>query len=500
MSYWGWTTRVRILLAVLACSVGMAAVPAGNAQAESPFAIRVEAPEVVVPVVVVDRTGRIAAPGSYEEWDEEVTDLAVKDFHVFEDGVEQDVNDVSMELPRIRDARDNISHHVEASYTPRGTWSSPDLWPQEDGVRLTPLTTYLVSYTPPATSRGSCHRIQVRVKRRHATVYSRDEYCNVRHAGSDPIAGMKIGKLLEDFAETGAAGSFPVFLQEGSLRVGHSNKGRVEIAVEFPASAVKRRWARVNLYAIVAILGMVRDRDGNVVGRFSDLASTAPWNFYRGPLPPERAFLAKWEIAGIPDRYETQMELAPGKYELQVVVSDGEKFGTARVPVRVDRPTRELGMSDVLLCNRFEREPEGAAAAARAPKYVPLKENGVVFTPAGDMRFLENDTVVSFFEIYGPGGKHDGSSRFRMKLMNAKTGDVVVMDRWRTVEAAEGAAKAVWGTSEAEAAENNLRIPVVVGMSLGELPAKAYVLDIEVVNEAGEAVTKRSQAFSVGEK
>ncbi len=113
--------------------------PSLPAQTESPFSIRVEAPEVVVPVVVLDRTHRVAAAGSYAELDEEITDLAVKDFHVYEDGVEEAVDDVTMELPRIRDVRDNISHHIEDSFTPRGTWSSPELWPQEDGVRLSPL-------------------------------------------------------------------------------------------------------------------------------------------------------------------------------------------------------------------------------------------------------------------------------------------------------------------------------------------------------------------------
>ena len=242
--------------------------PSLPAQTESPFSIRVEAPEVVVPVVVLDRTHRVAAAGSYAELDEEITDLAVKDFHVYEDGVEEAVDDVTMELPRIRDVRDNISHHIEDSFTPRGTWSSPELWPQEDGVRLSPLATYLVSYAPPVSSRGSCHRIQVRVKRRHATVYSRDEYCNVRHPLTDPIGETKLGKQMEDYAESGVAEDFPVFVQAGTF-AGSSDMGRVEIAVEFPWAAVKRRWVRVNLYAMVAVMGIVRNRNGTAVARLA---------------------------------------------------------------------------------------------------------------------------------------------------------------------------------------------------------------------------------------
>jgi hypothetical protein len=467
---------------LLSCGAGVVWAPAGGAQ-ESPFAIRVEAPEVVVPVVVLDRTRRVTSPGVYEELDEEITNLAVRDFHVFEDGVEQPVDDVSMEMPRIRDARDNISHHVEESYTPRGTWSSPDLWAQEDGVRLTPLATYLVSYTPPLTSRGSCHRIQVRVKRRHTTVYSRDEYCNVRHPLTDPIGGTKLGQRMEDFAESGELSGIPVWVQAGALLADDSKQGRVEIAMEFPWSSVKRKWVGVNLYGMVAVMGIVRNQDGTVVGRFSDLASTAPWNVYRGPLPPERAFLAKWELAGIPNRYETQMELPPGAYELQVVVTDGERFGTKTVPVRVNAATSGFGVSDVLLCNRFAQEPEGAEAAARAPKYVPLASHGVLFTLAADVRFTSHDRVVSYFEIYERSGDEAADVRFRMSVVDAKTGDIRVNGGWQTVDGA--------------AVASDRAIPVAAGLLMEELPAGSYLLRVEVTNSSGEIVAVRSHGFSV---
>ena len=436
-----------------------------------------------MPVVVLDRTRRVASSGVYEELDEEITDLAVRDFHVYEDGREQVVDDVSMELPRIRDAQDNISHHIEESYTPQGTWSSQDLWPQEDAVRVTPLATYLVSYTPPATSRGSCHRIQVRVKRRHITVYSRDEYCNVRHPLTDPLAGTKLGKRMEDYAESGELGAIPLYVQAGALLAGDSKLGRVEIAMEFPSSAVKRKWAGVNLYAMVAVMGAVRDRNGTVVARFSDLASTAPWNFYRGPLPPERAFLAKWEMAGIPNRYETQMELPPGAYEVQVIVTDGEKFGTTRVPVRVNGAKSGFGVSDVLLCRRFAQEPEGAEAAARAPKYVPLASHGVLFTPAGDVRFTKNDRVMSYFEIYGRGIGESADVRFRMSVMDGKTGEVRMNSGWRAVEREPGASDGA--------------IPIVAGLSVERLSAGEYLLQVEVTNGSAEVVARRSQAFAI---
>lgn len=470
---------------LLVGGVWASGAPIVAAQAESPFAIRVDAREVVVPVVVLDRTHRrMVALGAYEELDEEITDLAVKDFHIFEDGVEQPIDNIAMELPRIRDVRDNISHHVEDSFTPRGIWASPDLWPQSGGgLTLSPLVTYLVSYVPPESSAGTCHRIAVKVRHRHATVYARDEYCNVKHPLSDPVSGTQLGKKMEAFASHGDSGALPVFVQAGSF-FGYAEKSRLEISVEFPWSEVKRKWAGVNLYAMVAILGVVRDRSGTEVARFSDMTSTVPWNFYRGPLPPDREFLKKWEAAGIPARYETQLQLAPGEYELDVVVTDGEKFGWKAVPVKVEgqRPDG-FGIGDILLCRRFHEVEQGAQAAARAPQYVPLASNGLEFTPAGNARFDRNQPLVSYFEVYEPAGQASGEAKFKMRIVNAKTGEIRVDAGWNTVE--------MEGRSRART------IPIAAKLAIETLDPGAYVVVIQASDSTGKATAKQTKKFVI---
>lgn len=157
---------------------------------------------------------------------------------------------------------------------------------------------------------------------------------------------------MEEFADAGEEGEIPVAVQAGFVN-GDAERGRIDVAVEFPCSALKRKWAGVNLYATVAVMGVVRDKNGMMVARFSDMTSTLPWNFYRGPLPPDRDFLRLWENAAIPSRYETQMELAAGTYRMEIVVTDGEKFGRQEVAVNVDRKRAgNIGMGDVVLCKR----------------------------------------------------------------------------------------------------------------------------------------------------
>ena len=327
-----------VLLLVLCGILGSIRASLTFAQSDSPFAIRVDTREVIVPVVVFDRTRRVAAPGARFEFDEQISGLAPGDFTVFEDGVKQPVQSVTVELPHVRDVPDRISHHMEFSFTPRGVWSSPALWPQAStSPNVSLLSVYLVAYDPPLSSSGSCHRIQITVKRKHATVHARDEYCNVTHSLSDPIGITRLGREMEQFGNGAAKGELPVLVQVNSLVNGSATRDTA-IRVQFPAAAIKRKWVGVDLFAMVAVLGAVRDRNGNLLLRFSDVLSTEPWNFYRGPLPPDQDFLNKWELAAIPAQYETRVDLPAAAYSLQLVITDGQKFGRTEVSVKVQVP------------------------------------------------------------------------------------------------------------------------------------------------------------------
>lgn len=471
-----------VLLGAIICAV---ATSSSFAQNESSYTIGFEASEVVVPVVVLDRTHvRLAAQSTYEELDEEITNLAAGDFQVFEDGVERPVHNVSLELPHVIDVQDNVSRHLEYSFTPAGFWSSPDVWPPSAlGPALHLLPIYFVSYEPPPTSRGSCHRIRVKVKRRHATVYARDEYCNIRHSSSDPLAGTDVGRRMERFANSAEHGQFPVSVQVGWL-LGNAGGNRVDVALKFPWSAIKREWHRVNLYAMVAILGVLRDRNGKIVARFSDIASTLPWNFYRGPLPPDPNLLMRWEFAAIPTRYETQLNLPTGDYDLRLVVTDGQEFGRVDVPVNVGgRHDDSFAVSGTILCDRFHEVLEGMRAAARAPQYVPLLANGREFTPAAGTRFMQSQPLISYFEIYKPVADATQGARFRIRVTDMNTGELRIDSDWQTVETG------FW--------PRNRATPVTAKLSTDNLSPGNYSLEVQASDSTGRIMSRHLTSFVI---
>jgi hypothetical protein len=488
--------RVVLSAAVISVALLSGGASFSAAQSEGPSAIRLESQEVVVPVFVVDksnvRVGGVA--GAYylnaaEELDNEITGLTAKDFHVYEDGVTQRIQAVRIELPQVWAVGDNVSHHLSSSCTPKGIWSSPDL-PANVNLRskLWLLHVYLISYIPPPASAGhSCHQITVKVDAPHATAYARSEYCNTKGSIYDELDGTKLGARMLEYAESGKPGKFPVYAQASAL-FGDGGTGRADVAVEFPASSLDRRWNNVKLEATIGVLGLVYDKRGALVGRYSDIAChpSIIGDAYRGKIPIPRETQIVFEHQGIPGRLETQLDLPAGEYVLKLVVTDGEKFGRVEVPLRVEQPGGDkVEMSGILLCKRYHLAADGAGVAGRAPQYVPLASGGIQFTPTADTRFGRDERLISFFEIYEPlRGKTEGwKLRSQVRVIDAKTEEVKQDTGLRPV-----------GSSVA--GEDQI-VPVAAEVVIDKLAAGSYRLEVQASDSAGNKTAWREASFTV---
>jgi hypothetical protein len=124
------------------------------------------------------------------------------------------------------------------------------------------------------------------------------------------------------------------------------------------------------------------------------------------PVNPLQSRLDHYAEQHLPARYETQISLPTGEYELKVILSDGGKFGRAEVPLFIDRyDGKQLAISSVMLCKRYRDAHVAAverAAANFAPQYVPLVSKGIEFTPTGDTRFKKGEPLIPYFEVYEP--------------------------------------------------------------------------------------------------
>lgn len=461
------------------------------AQTDGPPAVRVETREVVVPVYVIDKSDIRQSLNSngeltyYNSQAKEITGLSAKDFHLFEDGKEQQVQNITVEPRGAWVVRDNVSGHLEQSCTPKGVWSSPDLRPQTHSTFSNTLHLYLISYVPPPSPEGSCHQIKVKVDHRHATVYTRDEYCHTNNALSDPMYGTKLGKQLEGYVASGAGGKLPVTAQASPF-FGESGANRVNVAIEFPSSAVKREWNGVNLAATVVILGMIYNKDRALMARFSDILCGTPQEFYQGPFPIPANLREEYELWDIPSRYETQLDLPSGDYDLELVVTDRYSFGRIALPLKIDSVNPGgPAISGIALCKRYHKVSEKAQGAAQAPQYVPLVSDDLVFSLAGDTRFAKGERLMTYFEIYEPpgGGTASAKVQFQMKVTDVKTGELKSDTGWRPVASGIRPGSPL--------------IPLAEEVAVKELPSGTYRLEVQASDSAGNKTEWRAATFTV---
>lgn len=416
----------------------------------------------------------------------EIQGLTARDFRLFEDGVEQKIQFV---IPEGWSApvRDNFTWHTATSDTPSGIWTSTDLRADNMPVKFWPemyTHFYNLLYAAPSSDVG-CHRIKVEVRRRGAQVFARDEYC-ASQSRSDILSGTKWAEKLEAYLRSASAGRIPVSLQAGAFHHG-PQKARIAISVWFPWNRLNHSWSRYRLRATIGILGEIRAGDGTLAARFSDLLYPPYWpTFVGGPEGPPGE---QWTPAWLPTRYETQLDLPPGSYELEVVLSDDRDFGLAKTPLIIaPYDAEQLALSSIILCKRFRNAHTAAleaAAANFAPQYVPLVSKGTQFSPAGDLIFSEGQPLIAYFEVHDP--------------FLAEQPEATVHARIRVIDARTAAVVGDYGPVQAASyrREGNSTIPIARQIPYAGLPAGLYRVEVLAADSAGRSAVARSVPFTI---
>ena len=367
----------------------------------------------------------------------------------------------------------------EFSNTPGGKWSTSDLSPP---VFAAPgHHFYLITYVSPA-SPEDFHQTKVKVDRHDSFVYTRSQYCKTHNSPSDPLAGT-IAKRLEDFLVSSEPGKISLSIQTG-LFYADTGAARVNISLEFPWNDLQRDWDNVGLSATIGVLGMVNGKDGALASHFSDLGCCA--NDRPAFWEP---ILTGSDVLHIPARYETQLDLPPGEYDLQVVLSDGAKFGRVEIPITVGRyDGKQLAISSVVLCKRFRESvvaSQEEAAVNLAPKLVPLVSNAIEFTPAGDTRFRKGEPLFAYFEVYEPllAGTPATTVQTRLRVTDTRTGELRVDTGLQSATSEMTPGKTV--------------IPIAERIAVNKLPAGSYELEVQASDSAGKTTVWRTANFTV---
>ena len=469
----------------------------------------------------------------------EVQDLTAKDFRLFQDGAQQQI--VRMDAGAWWTlVRDNFGWHMQSSDTPRAIWSLSEL----STIKRVPVINrdlHILAYVPPSSPSG-CHSIRVEVDRPKLLVFARNQYC-AGQTPSDPLYGTTEGNKLERDLSSGKSGKIPVSLQVAAFYAGE-NKSLVDICLKFPWKDLYRKWDSSNwtLYARIGIMGVIRSKDGTVAARFSDLLYPPYWpTFDQGGAKFISWEKGSSELSGmprqlngagstsglgssdsaygndtlaltfrnageigvdttavetalnssdpfwIPARYETQVDVPPGEYNLQIVLTDGWNLGRAEMPLTIDAYSgKQLTLSSIALCKRL-RDANVAtkedAAANFAPQYAPLVSKGIEFIPTGDTNFEQSEPVFAYFEVNAPLGQPTDKVTVQMRIVNPSNG--AVLGNFALLDATP---YQVAGSSVFRVART---IPI------RQFPKGAYRLQVRATDSTGAATDWRAADFMI---
>jgi len=472
----------------------------------------------------------------------EVQGLTAKDFRLFEDGVAQQIG--SFEAAAWRTVvRDNLGWHLQASDTPRGIWSLSEL----SGIKKVPFVStdfHILGYLPREAKEG-CHSIRVEVDRPNLLVFARDEYCGAQ-SPSDPLSGTRVEKELERILASDKRGKIPLSLQVATFST-KENQSLVDLCLRFPWNDLYRKWDPSNwtLHARIGVMGVIRGKDGAVAARFSDLLYPSYWpTFDQGGtkyiawekgttslstavprlLTPGSAnklaisdsgtgngtlALSFRNVAGeiapdytaintaldssdpfwIPTRYETQVNVPAGDYNLEVVLNDGWNFGRAEMPFTIEAyDGKQLALSSVALCKSLRSAAVAAKEAAQAnfaPQYVPLVSKDILYTIDGGTDFTKGESLFAYFEVYEPQLPESSATPVSVHL--------------RVLDSNTGKLKEDFAPFDAAPYQRPGSSVLCVGRKVpfDQLQAGNYSLEAQAMTPTGSSTTWRAANFTV---
>ncbi len=439
--------------------------------------------------------------------------LSANDFHIFDNGAEQKINYLEESDSPLHDVNEQwfFYPHIPGSW---GTFLSYDV------STVAPTAAYIIGYIPPPS--GDCHTIRV-VARDNDVVLNRTRYCNTDEGDTATVEGRKIAAKMENFAQSEKRGSIQVssrplvfwssrvlsLMKNDSagmasasasatanytyVVVVHDSRApaTVQIATEYEPETKEWNYPCPSKHAAIYVFGVVYKGNGEVAARFGDSYScsseVSSFLVDYGYDPPAGSYIAWW--LPIPTRFNTQVELRPGDYDVHVVVSDGHKFGQARLPLRVESiDSQALTISDLAL-NGILRDASwllhAAAWVSPAPLVpAPLVSKQAQFIPVPDARLPKKSSLPLYFEIYEPLlADRSAEVYFRMKITDLKDGTLAM------------------NTGPTSAAQcvtpGNVVIPIALKVDTEKLQSGSYKIEVQASDSAGRTTEWRTAKFEI---
>jgi VWFA-related protein len=324
---------------------------------------------------------------------------------------------------------------------------------------------YVLGYTPPPNEDRNCHELHVKVDRGGMNVRARTGYCNAKAV--DALAGKPIEKELESRAAGSQPGNAAASMQLPFFYTAR-NQARVNVALDIATASLKFEKQKGKPHAVVSLLAIASTVEGSIGARFSD---TLNLDF------ADNKELEKFQQR--PLHYETQFEIAPGKYNVKLAFSaGGEWFGRLELPLTVDPyDPKEFALSGLALSKEVRRAADAGVEleASLLQDKTPLIASGLQVVPSGTNQFAKAERSMFYFEVYEP-----------LLVTPDPKNPVLVAIQMRVLDRKTGQQKSDSGLMRIEMpkAPGNPVIPVALKLPVQDLPPGAYSLELMAADTA----------------
>ena len=332
---------------------------------------------------------------------------------------------------------------------------------------------YILSYTPPDSPDGSCHKLRVKVKRDGLTIRSREGYCK-RTPGA-LLSGNAAERTLEQRALASLNGNIPATIQAPYFYKA-ANVARVAAVLEINPANIPLKKEKNKFIGQIDVLG-IADKDGGVAGaRFSDIVKLE--------------FDTQAEVDQFkrkPYRYENQFDIAPGDYKLAIALGAGaENFGRLETPLSIEPyKADDFSISGIALSHEFHPAAQslGGLDEFLIDDRKKLIAGDAEVVASGSHKIPASGPGGIFIEIYDPLLKTDAQ--------------LVIAFQMRILERAGNAVKADTGMLRLDlSGKQGGVVPLGLNLPMKDLPAGAYVLEFQALNSAGKSA-KRTTLFEI---
>ena len=336
---------------------------------------------------------------------------------------------------------------------------------------------YILSYAPPESAEGSCHKLRVKVKRDGVNIRAREGYCK-RTPGA-LLSGSAKEKTLEAKALAAQSGNIAATIQAPHFYKA-TNVARVAAVMEIQTANIALKKEKNKFTGQLDVVGIATAADGSTGARFSDIVKLE--------------FDTQAEVDTFhqrPYRYENQFDIAPGSYTLAIALGGGgESFAKLEAPLSISPYTAgEFNVSGLALSHEFH--PAGATSSGLDEFLIDdrkkLIAEGAEIVAAGSIKLKATGPAGVFLEIYEPLlAKPDPST------------PLVVGAQMRVLDRATKAVKADTGGFQIDLrGKQGLSVlPLGLNIPIEGLAPGAYILEMAVADSAGKNV-QRSTAFEI---